>query len=61
QVTALMDKVGIKNLEEHLDPGVFIGTADSMNFGAVGELLPTVLEVLGKRKQKSCTPDGMCK
>jgi 5,10-methenyltetrahydromethanopterin hydrogenase len=61
QVTALMNKVGIKNLEEHLDPGVFLGTADSMNFGAVGELLPTVLEVLGKRKLKSCTPDGMCK
>lgn len=61
QVNALMNKVGIKNLEEHLDPGVFLGTADSMNFGAVGEVLPTVLEVLGKRKGKSCTPDGMCK
>lgn len=61
QVTALMNKVGIKNLEEHLDPGVFLGTADSMNFGAIGEVLPTVLAALEKRKNKSCTPDGMCK
>lgn len=60
QITALMNKVGIKNLEEHLDPGVFLGTADSMNFGAVGEILPKALEVLGKRKGKSCTPEGLC-
>lgn len=60
QITNLMDKVGIKNLEEHLDPGVFLGTADSMNFGAVGEILPKVLEILGNRKLKSCTPEGMC-
>lgn len=52
QVNALMNKVGIANLEEHLDPGVFLGTADSMNFGAVGELLPTVFEILEKRKNK---------
>lgn len=52
QVTALMKKVGIKNLEEHLDPGVFLGTADSMNFGAIGEVLPPVLEALKKRRNK---------
>lgn len=60
QIAALTKRVGIKNLEENLDPGVFLGTADSMNFGAIGEVLPTVLEVLGKRKLKSCTPEGMC-
>ncbi len=51
QVTALMNKVGIEKMEEHLDPGVFLGTADSMNFGAVGEVLPTVLKTLEKRKK----------
>lgn len=61
QVNALMNKVGIANLEEHLDPGVFLGTADSMNFGAVGDILPTIMGVLEKRKNKACTPDGMCK
>lgn len=52
QVNALMNKVGIKNLEEHLDPGVFLGTADSMNFGAIGEVLPPVMKALEKRKNK---------
>ena len=49
QITAYMNKVGIKNLEENLDPGVFLGTADSMNFGPIAEILPTVLEALEKR------------
>lgn len=52
QVNALMNKVGIKHLEEHLDPGVFLGTADSMNFGAISEVLPPVLDSLEKRKNK---------
>jgi len=51
QVNALMNKVGIDHMEEHLNPGVFLGTADSMNFGAVGEVLPTVLKTLEKRKK----------
>lgn len=51
QVNALMNKVGIDKMEEHLNPGVFLGTADSMNFGAVGEVLPTVLKTLEKRKK----------
>lgn len=51
QITALMNKVGIEKMEEHLNPGVFLGTADSMNFGAIGEILPTVLKSLEKRKQ----------
>lgn len=52
QITALMKKVGIKNMEEHLDPGVFLGTADSMNFGSIAEVLPPVMEALKKRKHK---------
>jgi len=51
QINALMIKVGIDHMEEHLNPGVFLGTADSMNFGAVGEILPTVLKTLEKRKK----------
>jgi 5,10-methenyltetrahydromethanopterin hydrogenase len=51
QITALMNKVGIEHMEEHLNPGVFLGTADSMNFGAIGEVLPPVLKALEKRKK----------
>jgi 5,10-methenyltetrahydromethanopterin hydrogenase len=51
QITALMNKVGIEKMEEHLNPGVFLGTADSMNFGAIGEVLPPVLKALEKRKK----------
>ena len=32
QITDLMDKVGIDKMEESLDPGALLGTADSMNF-----------------------------
>ncbi|MCK9152533.1 5,10-methenyltetrahydromethanopterin hydrogenase [Methanobacterium alcaliphilum] len=49
QVTALMNKVGIDKMEESLEPGALLGTADSMNFGATGEILPTILESLEKR------------
>ncbi len=51
QLIALMDKVGIDKLEDNLDPGAFLGTADSMNFGATADVLPTVFEVLEKRKK----------
>lgn len=50
QITALMENVGIDKMEEHLNPGALLGTADSMNFGATGEILPEILEALGKRK-----------
>lgn len=49
QVTSLMENVGIDKMEENLDPGALLGTADSMNFGATAEILPTILEALGKR------------
>jgi len=55
QVTDLMNKVGIDHLEEKLDPGALLGTADSMNFGSTADVLPTVLEVLDKRKGKGPT------
>lgn len=51
QVTALMEKVGIDKMEDHLAPGALLGTADSMNFGATGEILPTILESLEKRSE----------
>jgi 5,10-methenyltetrahydromethanopterin hydrogenase len=49
QLTTLMNNVGIDHMEEKLDPGALLGTADSMNFGATGEILPTILEALEKR------------
>lgn len=51
QLTELMEKVGIDKLEDHLDPGTLLGTADSMNFGALAEILPTTFQVLEKRKK----------
>jgi len=50
QVTDLMEKVGIDHMEEKLDPGALLGTADSMNFGAAADILPSILEVLENRK-----------
>lgn len=51
QVTALMNNVGIDNMEDHLNPGALLGTADSMNFGATGEILPGILDSLAKREK----------
>ena len=50
-----MNSVGIDHMEEKLDPGALLGTADSMNFGAAADLLPSVLEVLEDRKGKGPT------
>jgi 5,10-methenyltetrahydromethanopterin hydrogenase len=55
QVTDLMNNVGIDHMEEKLDPGALLGTADSMNFGAAADVLPAVLEVLENRKGKGPT------
>lgn len=52
QILDLMKKVGIDKMEEKLDPGALLGTADSMNFGATAEILPTVLKALEKRAGK---------
>ncbi|MDR2831120.1 MAG: 5,10-methenyltetrahydromethanopterin hydrogenase [Methanobrevibacter sp.] len=51
QITALMNSAGIDKMEERLNPGALLGTADSMNFGATGEILPTILEALEKRSK----------
>ncbi|MBM4241931.1 MAG: 5,10-methenyltetrahydromethanopterin hydrogenase [Euryarchaeota archaeon] len=51
QVTNLMNTAGIDHMEEKLNPGALLGTADSMNFGATGEILPTILEALKKRSE----------
>ncbi|MGV8144211.1 MAG: 5,10-methenyltetrahydromethanopterin hydrogenase family protein, partial [Methanothermobacter sp.] len=55
QVTDLMNNVGIDHMEEKLDPGALLGTADSMNFGAAADMLPSVMEVLENRKGKGPT------
>ncbi|MCI6775352.1 MAG: 5,10-methenyltetrahydromethanopterin hydrogenase [Methanobrevibacter boviskoreani] len=52
QVTALMNDEGIDKMDEALDPAALLGTADSMNFGALAEIVPTVLDYLGKDKKE---------
>lgn len=51
QITQLMNDVGIDKMEDSLNPGALLGTADSMNFGATAEILPTILEALEKREK----------
>lgn len=55
QITDLMNNAGIDHMEEKLDPGALLGTADSMNFGAAADVLPSILDVLEKRKGKGPT------
>ena len=50
QVTALMNDEGIEQMDEALEPSALTGTADSMNFGSLGEIVPTVLDYLGKEE-----------
>ena len=50
QVTALMNDQGIEQMDEALAPSALTGTADSMNFGSLGEIVPTVLDYLGKEE-----------
>ena len=47
-VTQMQDE-GIDKMDEALNPGALLGTADSMNFGPLAEIVPTVLENLEKR------------
>ncbi len=51
QVTALMNDEGIANMDEALAPSALTGTADSMNFGSLAEIVPTVLDYLGKEEE----------
>ena len=49
QVTALMNDEGIDKMDDALAPSALVGTADSMNFGALADIVPTVLDNLAKR------------
>ncbi|AMK14753.1 5,10-methenyltetrahydromethanopterin hydrogenase [Methanobrevibacter olleyae] len=50
-VVALMQNEGIDKMDDALNPGALLGTADSMNFGPLSEIVPTVLESLEKRSK----------
>ena len=50
-VTKLMAEEGIDKMDEALNPGALLGTADSMNFGPLSEIVPTILESLAKRSE----------
>ena len=50
-VTKLMADEGIDKMDEALNPGALLGTADSMNFGPLSEIVPTILESLAKRSE----------
>lgn len=50
-VTKLMADEGIDKMDEALNPGALLGTADSMNFGPLSEIVPTILESLEKRSK----------
>ena len=47
-VTALMQNEGIDKMDDALNPAALLGTADSMNFGSLAEIVPTILDYLGK-------------
>ena len=50
-VTKLMQDEGIDKMDDALNPGALLGTADSMNFGPLSEIVPTILESLEKRSE----------
>ncbi|AEH06538.1 5,10-methenyltetrahydromethanopterin hydrogenase [Methanothermococcus okinawensis] len=55
QILELMRKEGIRNMEDKLDPRALTGTADSMCFGPLADILPAVLNVLEKHgKDNKC-------
>ena len=51
QMLELMRNEGIKNMEDKLNPGALTGTADSMCFGPLAEILPASLKVLEEHKK----------
>ncbi|ABR56603.1 coenzyme F420-dependent N(5),N(10)-methenyltetrahydromethanopterin reductase [Methanococcus aeolicus Nankai-3] len=51
QMLELMRNEGIQNMENKLNPGALTGTADSMCFGPLSELLPASLKVLEEHKK----------
>ncbi|MBP2143312.1 5,10-methenyltetrahydromethanopterin hydrogenase [Methanococcus voltae] len=48
QILELMRSEGIKGMEDKLDPKALTGTADSMCFGPLADILPASLKVLEK-------------
>ena len=38
-------------MDDALNPTALLGTADSMNFGSLSEIVPTVLDYLGKDEE----------
>ncbi|MBP2172422.1 5,10-methenyltetrahydromethanopterin hydrogenase [Methanococcus voltae] len=48
QILELMRNEGIKGMEDKLDPKALTGTADSMCFGPLADILPASLKVLEK-------------
>ncbi|MDK2790743.1 MAG: 5,10-methenyltetrahydromethanopterin hydrogenase [Methanothermococcus sp.] len=56
QILELMRKEGINNMEKTLDPKALTGTADSMCFGPLSDILPPALKVLEKHaaEEESC-------
>ncbi|ENN96187.1 H(2)-dependent methylenetetrahydromethanopterin dehydrogenase [Methanocaldococcus villosus KIN24-T80] len=51
-ILELMREKGITNMEDALDPGALLGTADSMCFGPLADILPQALKVLEKYKKE---------
>ena len=45
-----MENEGIDKMDDALNPAALLGTADSMNFGSLAEIVPDVLNYLGKEK-----------
>ncbi|MDO5848400.1 MAG: 5,10-methenyltetrahydromethanopterin hydrogenase [Methanobrevibacter sp.] len=51
QITDLMTTAGIDKMDDELNPGALLGTADSMNFGPLSDIVPTILANLEKRSE----------
>ncbi|HIQ39159.1 MAG TPA: 5,10-methenyltetrahydromethanopterin hydrogenase, partial [Methanothermococcus okinawensis] len=51
-ILELMREEGINNMEKRLDPKALTGTADSMCFGPLTDILPHALKVLEKYGKK---------
>ena len=51
EMLKLMREEGIENMEEKLNPEALVGTADSMCFGPLSEIIPASLKVLEEHKK----------
>ncbi len=55
-----MQDEGIDKMDEALNPGALLGTADSMNFGPLAEIVPTVFRKLRKKKLSETLKISSC-